>query len=144
MSVVDHRPGGLVSLRARLAFVLAGVLAGPVVAAGLVVAVLVPRERAGSETAALRRAGTATSAYLTQRCGDVGDVARAAALDLSAGLSAGEPVDAVRAREVVAAARNGSDAGDVDEVLVAAGNTVLADSGGTGRDVRPLVLASCS
>src|SRR4051812_32262091 len=65
--------GGLVSLRARIAFVLAGVLAGPLVAAGLVVGVLVPQAQARADAAALQRTVAAASAVLAQRCVALGD-----------------------------------------------------------------------
>jgi diguanylate cyclase (GGDEF)-like protein len=136
-----------VSLRARLALVLAVVLVGPVVAAGLVLAVLVPQARADAEVATLRQSVGVSSAYLAQRCAGLGTTARAAALDLSAGLAAGPSVgnapDAVRARAVVDAARDRA-AGEV--ILVTAGDRVLAASRDpeSTPDVRPLLLASCS
>src|SRR3954447_10502098 len=58
---VGRAPSMRVSLRARLALVLAVVVVGPVVAAGLVVAVLVPRARAEADAATLRQSLRATS-----------------------------------------------------------------------------------
>ena len=129
------------SLRARLALVLAVVLVGPVVAAGLVIAVLVPRARADAEAATLRQAMGVTSAYLAQRCAALGAAARAAALDLSGGLAPGVAPDAARARAALGAAAPDRAAGE--ELIVAAGDRVLAATGGD-LDVRPLLLASCS
>ena len=80
------------SLRARLALVLAGVLAGPLVAAGLVVGVVVPRARADADRAALARAASTASAYLAQECVALGDVARGVALDLAGSVAAGRTV----------------------------------------------------
>jgi two-component system cell cycle response regulator len=137
-----------VSLRARLALVLAVVLVGPVAAAGLVVVVLVPRTRADAEAATLRRSVGVTSAYLAQRCAGLGTAARAAALDLSAGLaSAGLPAgtepDAARARAVIDAARGDDVAGE--DLLVTVGDRVVASNRDASTpDPGVLLLASCS
>src|SRR4051812_38826407 len=142
------RSGGPVSLRARLALVLAVVLVGPVVAAGLIVGVLVPRARADAEAATLRQAAGVTSAYLAQRCAALGAAARAAALDLSSGHSDGRPPDAARARAALDAAA--ADRATGAELLVVTGDRVVASSGdargGTGNaaELRSLLLASCS
>ena len=143
------------SLRARLALVLAGVLAGPLVAAGLVVAVVVPRARASADAAALRRSVASASAYLQQRCAGLGDLARSTALDLSAALAAGEPLDASRARDAAGAAVRGRDAEAPVVVLVTATGRVLASSAPGegdpgeaappgGADLLALTAASCS
>jgi two-component system, cell cycle response regulator len=134
----------LVSLRARLALVLAVVLLGPVVAAGVVVAVLVPRARADAEATTLRQSVGVTAAYLAQRCAGLGDAARAAALDLAAGLATGAAPDAARARAVLEAA--GRDRADGEQLFVTIGGQVV---GSTPRlrstaELRPLLLASCS
>jgi diguanylate cyclase (GGDEF)-like protein len=133
-----------VSLRARLALVLAVVLVGPVLAAGLVLAVLLPRARADSEVTTLRRSLGVTSAYLAQRCAGLGNAARATALDLAAGLATGGAPDAARARAVVDDA--GRDRAAGEELLVTVGDRVLASSrdAGSAPDPRPLLLASCS
>jgi two-component system cell cycle response regulator len=137
-----------VSLRARLALVLAVVLVGPVVAAGLIVGVLVPRARADAETATLRQAAGVTSAYLAQRCAALGAAARAAALDLSSGRTDGRPPDAARAGAALDAAA--PDRATGTELLVVTGDRVVASSGaagsGTGNaaELRSLLLASCS
>jgi two-component system cell cycle response regulator len=133
-----------VSLRARLALVLAGVLAGPVLAAGLVVAVLVPHARADTQSTTLRRAVGTASAYLEQRCAGLGDVARAAALDLSGALTAGQPLDAVRAQDAADRALAGHVGAAVTSVLVVTGDRVLARAGSDTGSVEPLLLASCS
>jgi diguanylate cyclase (GGDEF)-like protein len=133
-----------VSLRARLALVLAVVLVGPIIAAGLVLAVLLPRARADAEVSTLRSALGVTSAYLAQRCAGLGKAARAAALDLSAGLAGGSVPDTARARAVVDDA--GRDRATGEELLVTVGGRVLASSGDARStpDPRPLLLASCS
>jgi two-component system, cell cycle response regulator len=144
--------GGLVSLRARLALVLAGVLAGPVVAAGLVVAVLVPRARADADDAALRRALAAASAYLEQRCTSLGDVARATALDLSGALTAGRPLDAGAAGDAARAALRDDPGGMLAVVDVVADGRLLASTASDGgadqaadaARLPALLLASCS
>lgn len=81
---------GWVTLRARLGMVLAGVMIGPVVAAGLVLTVLVPRSAANSQDAELARAHAALAAVLAQQCLVLDHDARALAEQLShrAGLDA--------------------------------------------------------
>ncbi|MGZ4602495.1 MAG: HAMP domain-containing protein, partial [Kineosporiaceae bacterium] len=145
------------SLRARLALVLAGVLAGPLVAAGLVVAVVVPRARASADAAALRRAVASASVYLEQRCAGLGDRARAAALDLSASLAAGQPLDASLALDAATAAVRGRQIEAPAAVLVVTAGRVLASSAAgaegeeagpgalpDGADLSALLRASCS
>jgi two-component system cell cycle response regulator len=137
-----------VSLRARLALVLAVVLVGPVVAAGMIVAVVVPGARADAEAATLRQSAGVISAYLAQRCARLGTAARAAALDLSAGLALAGPSDgavpdAARARGVVDAAVRDDVAGE--QLLVTVGERVVASSRSANPpDPRALLLASCS
>ena len=72
------------SLRARLALVLAAVMVGPLVAAWVAIGVLVPQAAATSATAALSRAAAAAAGYLGQQCLGLGDAARSVALDLRA------------------------------------------------------------
>jgi diguanylate cyclase (GGDEF)-like protein len=77
------------SLRARLALVLAGIMVGPLLAAGLVVGVLVPRASARAQDAALTRAVASASTVLGERCLGLGDLARSAAVQLAAAGAAG-------------------------------------------------------
>jgi two-component system, cell cycle response regulator len=152
-----------VSLRARLALVLAGVLAGPIVAAGLVVGVLVPQARATADDAELRQALAAASASLEQSCTGLADAARAAAFDLSATLTAGRPIDPGAARNAADAALRNRPDGAVAVLDVVADDRLLAstsadgDPGANGSsnaspdatshispDITSLLLASCS
>ena len=135
------------SLRARLALVLAGVLAGPILAAGLVVAVVVPQARAAADDAELRRALAAASASLEQRCTGLADAARAAAFDLSTTLAAGRPLDAGAARTALETALRSRPDGDDAVLDVVAGGRLLASTaanGAPGGDIPALLLASCS
>ncbi len=134
------------SLRARIALVLAGVLAGPLVAAGLVVGVLVPRARARNDAADLQRTVAAASAVLAQRCVALGDVARAAALDLSAAVAAGVDLDPRRAGAAAGAAVR---AHPGVSLAVATGGHLLAAAGPLAPRLddartRAATLASCS
>ena len=72
------------SLRARLALVLAGIMVGPLLAAGLIVGVLVPRASDRAADAALGRAVASASTVLAQRCLALADLARSAAIRLAA------------------------------------------------------------
>ena len=72
------------SLRTRLPLVLAGIMVGPLLAAGLVVGVLVPAATDRAADAALSRAVASTSTVLAERCLGLGDLARSAAIQLSA------------------------------------------------------------
>ena len=112
------------SLRARLALVLAGVLAGPLVAAGLVVGVVVPRARADADRAALARAASTASAYLAQECVALGDVARGVALDLAGSVAAGRTVTGDSAGAAAAAALRGHD--DIGLIVLVDGAPVDA------------------
>jgi diguanylate cyclase (GGDEF)-like protein len=137
----------LVSLRARLALVLAGVLAGPVAAAGLVVGVVVPRTQADAARSALARASTTASAYLARECVALGDIARATALDLAASAAAGAAVDAAAARRAAATALRGHD--DAGLVVVVGGAPVarvgaVPPASGDDAVLRAQLLASCS
>jgi diguanylate cyclase (GGDEF)-like protein len=71
------------SLRVRLALVLAGIMVGPLLAAGLVVGVLVPRASDRAADAALSRAVASASTVLAERCLGLGDLTRSAAIQLS-------------------------------------------------------------
>ena len=108
------------SLRARLALVLAGVMIGPAVAAWVVLGVVVPRAAERSAQQDLTRADAAVAAHLTQQCRLLARTASAVAAQLSG--RAG--VDAQVAREAVAAA--GSDG--VQVAVVAAGGQVAAST----------------
>jgi diguanylate cyclase (GGDEF)-like protein len=77
------------SLRARLALVLASIMVGPLLAAGLVVGVLVPRASARAEDSALVRAVASATTVLGERCLGLGDLARSAAVQLAAVGAAG-------------------------------------------------------
>jgi two-component system cell cycle response regulator len=140
----------LVSLRARLALVLAGVLAGPLVAAGLVVGVVVPRARADADRTALARAGSTAAAYLAQECVALGDVARGAALDLAGSVAAGRMVAGGSARAAAAAALRGHD--DIGLVVLVGGTPVThagavpeaSDPAADDPALRAQLLASCS
>jgi len=139
-----------VSLRARLALVLAGVLAGPLVAAGLVVGVVVPRARADAERAALVRAASTASAYLAQECVALGDVARGVALDLAGSVAAGRTVTSESAGAAAGAALRGHD--DIGLVVLVDGAPVAragavpegADPAADDAALRAQLLASCS
>jgi two-component system cell cycle response regulator len=148
----------LVSLRARLALVLAGVLAGPVAAAGLVVGVVVPRAQADAARTALARTATTAAAALAQECVALGDVARATALDLAASAAAGTATpgtgpDAGTAERAAAAALRGHDDAGlvvvVGDAPVARVGAVPAQATGNGpgpdaATLRAQLLASCS
>ncbi|HEY6796841.1 MAG TPA: HAMP domain-containing protein, partial [Kineosporiaceae bacterium] len=77
------------SLRVRLALVLAGIMLGPLLAAGLVVGVLVPRASDRAADAALARAVASASTVLGERCLGLGDLARSAETQLAAAGPAG-------------------------------------------------------
>ncbi|HEX2809765.1 MAG TPA: hypothetical protein VHN80_26675, partial [Kineosporiaceae bacterium] len=61
------------SLRARLALVLAGIMVGPLLAVGIAVGVIVPRTSDRAADAELRRAVAAASTVLGERCLGLGD-----------------------------------------------------------------------
>ncbi len=112
------------SLRARLALVLAGVMIGPAVAAWAVLGLVVPRAAERIAMQDLTRADAAVAAHLTQQCRFLARTAGGVAAQLSG--RAG--VDAQVAREAVAAA--GSDG--VQVTVVAAGGQVAATTGAGG------------
>jgi hypothetical protein len=89
-----------VSLRVRLALVLAGIMVGPLLAAGLVVGALVPRASDRAADAALGRAVASASTVLGERCLGLGDLARSAATQLAAVGPAGR-TDAATAAAVI-------------------------------------------
>ena len=96
------------SLRARLALVLAVVMTGPLVAGAIAVGVLVPRAQAAAATASLEQALAGSSTYLAQQCLALGDAARAVALEVSSAVTAApqpEPGSTVPGPVVTDAAR---------------------------------------
>jgi two-component system cell cycle response regulator len=111
------------SLRSRLALVLAGTMVGPLLAAGLIVGILVPRATDRAADADLRQAVAATATVLGERCLGLADLATSAASRLS---SSGETVrtDTVAATALLGplvAARSGATL-----MLVTADRTVAA------------------
>jgi diguanylate cyclase (GGDEF)-like protein len=136
------------SLRARLALVLAGIMAGPVVAAAVTVGVIVPRAADRAVDADLRRAVATTGGVLAERCRELGDLARASASALAAGPAVGAAAgatgtDVAAARSVLTrevAGRDGVTALLVDGGHVVAGAGPLA----TGWDPTAAGPASCS
>jgi diguanylate cyclase (GGDEF)-like protein len=126
-----------VSLRARLALVLAGVMIGPAIAAWAVLGVLVPRAAARSDAQSLSRADAAVGVYLTQQCRLLAQTARAVAGPLSGRVG----VDAQVARRAVAGVDTAGPDG-VRAMVVAGGVPVAASPGGGGASgVAPLDLA---
>jgi two-component system cell cycle response regulator len=85
---------GPVSLRARLALVLASVIAAPLVAAWVAVGILVPQITGRSAQAAADRAAGSTAVALAESCAGLADAARTAAFDLRARLASGESLRA--------------------------------------------------
>lgn len=72
------------SLRGRLALVLAGVLAGPLIAAAVVLGVLLPRAEQGVAAEQATQVAIATVNMLRQYCLSVGDAAQSVAAELAA------------------------------------------------------------
>ncbi len=128
------------SLRARLALVLAAVMVGPLIAAWVVIGVLVPRAAAASAATSLAGSAAATAAYLGEQCLGLGESARAVAVALSAPLdrsAARRAVDEVAGRRTQASA------------FVVIGDTVVAQAGPlaeqlSAADLSALSRASCA
>jgi two-component system cell cycle response regulator len=78
---------GPVSLRTRLALVLACVMAAPLIAAWAAVGVLVPRTSSRAAQAAADRAAGSAAASLAEACAGLGDSARTLAFDIRARLA---------------------------------------------------------
>src|SRR4051794_20238308 len=72
------------SLRARLALVLVGIMVGPLLAAGVTVGVLVPRASDRAADAELRRSVAAAGSLLAARCQLLAGLARSASAALTA------------------------------------------------------------
>ncbi len=134
------------SLRARLALVLAAVMVGPLVAAWVAIGVLVPQAAATSATQTLSRAAAAASGYLGQQCLGLGDAARAVALDLEsapAGVASATAsgLDAGTARPAVQdAARRHAGV----TALVVTDGAVLADAGPLAGHLDPAAVAAAA
>jgi len=129
-----------VSLRARLALVMAGVMIGPAIAAWAVLGVLVPRAAARADTQSLTRADAAVGVFLTQQCRLLAQTARAVAGPLSGRVG----VDALVARRAVAGVAAGGPDG-VRALVVAGGVPVAGSPGaGTASGVAPLDLAQAT
>lgn len=141
------------SLRARLALVLSGVIVGPLLASWVALGLIVPsaERRQAVDTAEQSAARVATT--LHQRCREVGDATQAAANDLVARVTAGREDVATVAGDVLdrAAARHET---LTFSVLSAKDGSVIASRAGTrvpaaadGRDPAALagaVQVSCA
>jgi two-component system, cell cycle response regulator len=79
---------GPVSLRARLAVVLACVMVAPLIAAWVAVGVLVPQTSSRAAQAAADRTAGSASVALADSCAGIGDAARALAFDVRSRLAA--------------------------------------------------------
>jgi len=138
------------SMRTRLAIVLAAVMIGPLVAAWLAVGVLVPTVSRDAQRASLDRSAGAVSFALAGRCQAVGELARSVAQQLTIGVLAGggRTVTAASAREAAAAAAARRPGTSVAVLADGGSGRVLAASGGgsgVAAAVAPAVLgASCT
>jgi diguanylate cyclase (GGDEF)-like protein len=138
------------SMRTRLAIVLAAVMIGPLVAAWLAVGVLVPTVSRGTERASLDRSAGAVSLALAGRCRAVGELARSVAQQLTTDVLAGggRTVTTASAREAAADAAARSPRTAVAVLADGGSGAVLAAAGGGLGDpaaVAPSVLgASCA
>ncbi|HET9656333.1 MAG TPA: diguanylate cyclase [Kineosporiaceae bacterium] len=88
------------SLRARLALVLASVMAAPLIAAWVAVGVLVPQVTGRAAQADADRAVGSMAVALAERCAGLADAARATAFDLRARLVTGATLSAAAAGQV--------------------------------------------
>ncbi len=115
------------SLRARLALVLAGVLVGPLVAAWLTVGVLVPNSNADAARRSADQVARALSAAMRSHCLETGDAAQVVANQVAAASVATGKVSPGDARAAVgaAAARHPG----VAVVVLGPTGVVLASSG---------------
>jgi diguanylate cyclase (GGDEF)-like protein len=144
-----------VSLRARLALVLACVMAVPLIAAWAAVGILVPLISGRAAQAAVDRAAGSATVALAESCAGLGDSARALAFDVRARLStahAGSPrlvipvlsaADAGQAVSTAAGHRPGA------TVALITGGRLLAEAGPLAddldaADVDAAAKASCS
>jgi diguanylate cyclase (GGDEF)-like protein len=137
------------SMRTRLAIVLAAVMIGPLVAAWLAVGVLVPTVSRDAQRASLDRSAGAVSLALAGRCQAVGELARSVAQQLTIGVLAGggRTVTAASAQEAAVAAAARRPGTSVAVLADGGSGRVLAASGGGpgAAAVAPAVLgASCT
>ncbi|MEJ2578119.1 MAG: diguanylate cyclase [Kineosporiaceae bacterium] len=114
------------SLRARLALVLAIIMVAPLLATWLTVGWLVPRTADRAAAVAVDRAAGSAAQVLAQRCAGLADAARALASDLRIQVATGSQIGA-RAAGTAAMATAGDRPGVTVAVLV--GDRVLADAG---------------
>ncbi len=129
------------SLRARLALVLASVMVAPLLAAWVAVGVLVPRSTDRSASAAADRSAGSAAVALADVCSGLGDAARALAFDLRAQLATGATIGAGAAGSAaITAAQNRPGA----TVAVLQGGRVLADAGPDVEDLDPAALVAAS
>lgn len=134
------------SLRARLALVLAIMMVTPLVAAWLAVGLLVPRTADRAAAAAADRSAGSAAAALAQQCAGLGDAARALAADLRTQLASGAGIGAKAAG--AAAIATAADRPGVT-VAVLLGDRLLADAGPRVDELRASTVhqaaaASCS
>src|SRR5689334_12182228 len=117
-------------------------MVGPLLAAGVIVGVLVPRTSARAADAALSRAVASTSTVLAERCLGLGDLSRTAATQLAAQGPAARTDGATAAAVIgpLVAGRPGT------SLLVLTLDRPVAGAGplGTGWDPATATGASCS
>ncbi|MFN8076823.1 MAG: diguanylate cyclase [Kineosporiaceae bacterium] len=135
------------SLRARLALVLAGGMFGPLFAAWLVIGVLAPRQVSASTDQAAGQAADAVKQELTQACLGVGDTLTAVSNRLLAGAVVSQTITQRAAREAVEAAAARREGFQV--VVLGPDGQALASAGpvapeAAGRAARVQLGASCS
>ncbi len=92
------------SLRTRVALMLAAVMLGPLLAAWFAIGHLVPQVSASQTASAATHGATSMTALLVERCRSVGDTATIAALEASRAVTGGELSRAAAAQAVRAAA----------------------------------------
>ena len=129
------------SLRARFALVLAGTMIGPLIAAGLVVGLLVPRATDRAVDADLKQAVVTVTTLLAQRCLSLGDLATSAAarLEMAGPAARSDIATAWATLAPLVAARPG-----VTLLLVTANHTVATAGPAATWDPAAAVGASCS
>ncbi len=114
------------SLRARLALVLASVMVAPLLAAWVAVGVLVPQSSDRAAEAASDRAAGSAAVALAQECAGLGDAARALAYNLNAQLATGGTITSNMAG---AAAITAAEDREGVTTAVLLGGRVLASAG---------------
>jgi len=120
-----------VSLRTRLAVVLAGVMVGPLVAVWVAVGVLVPQARDGQARQAVDRSVAAMAVALGESCAGVGETARSLALDLGSRIDSRERPTA---RLAQAAASATADRRSGVAVALLSDGAVIGTATGPGAD----------